>query len=62
MELWRTPEASPVAPRDARQVLDDVRLVIRYTRYWLHYGIILFTLLCSIIAAVRGVAAASFNP
>ncbi len=28
--------------------------VIRYTRHWIHYGLISFTILCSVIAALRG--------
>ena len=28
--------------------------VIRYTRHWIHYGLIAFTILCSVIAALRG--------
>ncbi len=50
---------SPIPRRDPKgAVFSDARLIIRYTRHWLHYGIIVFTLLCSIIAAVRGFAAA----
>jgi hypothetical protein len=32
----------------------EVRLVLRYTRLWLHYGLIGFAVLCSVIAALRG--------
>ena len=32
----------------------DARLVLRYTRKWLQYGWIGFTILCAAIAAVRG--------
>lgn len=28
--------------------------VVRYTRNWLHYGVIAFIVLCSLIAALRG--------
>lgn len=44
--------------RDPRlqQALADARLIIRYTRHWLHYGVIAFTILCSLVAAARGLA------
>ncbi len=35
----------------------DARLLVRYTRHWLHYGVITFTVLCSVIAALRGAVA-----
>jgi hypothetical protein len=38
----------------AHRLIRDSWLVVRYTRRWLHYGVIGFTVLCSLIAAVRG--------
>lgn len=32
-------------------------LVVRYTRHWLHYGTVCFACLCSLIAAIEGLAA-----
>ena len=39
-----------------KQALTDAWLVVRYTRQWLHYGVIVFTIFCSLIAAARGLA------
>jgi hypothetical protein len=33
----------------------DVRLVLRFTRHWIHYGIFAHTFICTVIAAVKGV-------
>jgi hypothetical protein len=38
-------------------LIRDSWLVVRYTRRWLHYGVIAFAVLCSLIAAVRGALA-----
>ncbi len=35
--------------------MKDVRLVIRYTRHWIHYGIFAHTIICVLTAAVEGV-------
>ena len=35
----------------------DVSLVLRYTRLWLHYGLIGHMVICTIIAAIEGVFA-----
>lgn len=35
--------------------MSDVYLVIRYTRHWIHYGILAHTAICTVIAAVEGV-------
>lgn len=32
-------------------------LVVRYTRHWLHYGTLAFTILCALVAAAIGLAA-----
>ena len=32
-------------------------LVVRYTRQWLHYGTLGFTILCTLVAAAIGLAA-----
>jgi hypothetical protein len=37
-----------------RQAMQDTWLVVRYTRHWLHYGVMTFTVLCSLVAAARG--------
>ncbi len=37
-----------------RAVVEDAWMVVRYMRNWLHYGVITFAVLCSLIAAVRG--------
>jgi hypothetical protein len=34
--------------------MQDVVLVIRYTRHWIHYGFIAHVAICTIIAAVEG--------
>ncbi len=34
----------------------DARLIVRYTRQWLHYGTIAFVVLCTLVGAVRGLA------
>jgi hypothetical protein len=34
--------------------MDDVKLVVRLTRHWIHYGFILHVTICSLIAAVEG--------
>ena len=33
----------------------DVRLIIRFTRHWIHYGFMTHVSICAIIAAVKGV-------
>lgn len=32
----------------------DMVLIVRYTRNWVHYGLISFIVLCSLIAALQG--------
>jgi len=32
----------------------DVRLVLRFTRHWIHYGFLGHTAFCVLVAAVRG--------
>jgi hypothetical protein len=34
----------------------DVLLVVRFTRHWIHYGYIAHTVVCVLIAAVKGLA------
>jgi hypothetical protein len=34
--------------------MEDIRLVIRFTRHWIHYGILAHVTVCSIVAAVEG--------
>jgi hypothetical protein len=32
----------------------DVRLVLRFTRHWVHYGILGHSALCIVVGALRG--------
>ena len=34
--------------------MDDVKLVIRYTRHWIHYGLLAHIAVCSIVGAIEG--------
>jgi len=36
---------------------EDVRLVIHFTRNWIHYGSMAFVVLLVLVAAARGLAA-----
>ncbi len=36
---------------------EDMWLVVRFTRHWIHYGWMTFTVLATLIAAVEGVFA-----
>lgn len=47
MVLWQPdlPEDEPITPG----------LLIRFTRFWLHYGTIAFVVGCTLIGAVRGI-------
>jgi hypothetical protein len=36
-------------------LLDDLALVLRYTRHWIHYGFLAHIILCTLIAAVEGI-------
>jgi len=36
---------------------EEVKLVFRYTRHWIHYGFLSHTVLCILIAAIKGVLA-----
>ena len=35
--------------------IEELRLVIRFTRYWIHYGILTHIGICTCVAAVEGV-------
>jgi len=35
--------------------MQDIYLVVRFTRNWIHYGFLAHTALCILIAAVEGV-------
>jgi hypothetical protein len=35
--------------------MQDVLLVIRFTRHWIHYGFIAHVVVCTLVAAVEGV-------
>ena len=41
---------------DAGEVLAprDILLVVRFTRNWIHYGFMVHTIICVVIAAVEG--------
>ncbi len=34
--------------------MQDVHLVIRFTRHWIHYGFLSHIVLCTVVAAVEG--------
>jgi len=34
--------------------MEDVRLIIRFTRHWIHYGFLAHILICTVVAAVEG--------
>ena len=34
--------------------MQDIALVVRFTRNWIHYGFLAHTALCILIAAVEG--------
>jgi hypothetical protein len=34
--------------------MEDVKLVIRFTRHWIHYGFLAHTIICTVIGAVEG--------
>jgi hypothetical protein len=46
-----------LAIRGARRTFsaDDVTLVCRYTRHWIHYGLFAHIIICTVIGAVEGV-------
>jgi hypothetical protein len=35
--------------------VDDVTLLCRYTRHWIHYGLFAHIVICTVIGAVEGV-------
>ena len=35
--------------------MNDVSLLMRYTRRWIHYGLFAHTVICTVVAAVEGV-------
>jgi hypothetical protein len=35
--------------------MSDLALVMRYTRRWIHYGLLGHSIVCTVIAAVEGV-------
>jgi hypothetical protein len=35
--------------------MSEVSLVIRYTRRWIHYGLLGHSVICTLIAAIEGV-------
>jgi len=34
--------------------MDDVKLIIRFTRHWIHYGFMAHVTICTVIAALEG--------
>lgn len=35
--------------------MNDVTLVLRYTRRWIQYGVLAHTLICTLVGAIEGV-------
>jgi hypothetical protein len=35
--------------------MQDIYLIIRFTRHWIHYGLLAHVAICTIIGAVEGV-------
>jgi len=35
--------------------VNDVRLLCRYTRHWIHYGLFAHIVICTLVGAVEGV-------
>ena len=35
--------------------MGQVSLVFRYTRRWIHYGVFVHTIVCTVVAAIEGV-------
>ena len=35
--------------------MNDVSLVLRYTRRWIQYGLIAHTIICTVVGAIEGV-------
>lgn len=44
----------PAAHRTAQSDMQDVRLIIRFTRYWIHYGFMALVAICALIGAGEG--------
>ncbi len=36
--------------------IQDIHLVIRFTRHWIHYGWIAHVLICTLVAGIEGLA------
>ena len=34
--------------------MQDLRLILRFTRHWIHYGILAHTVICTVVAAIEG--------
>ena len=34
--------------------MEDVKLVIRFTRHWIHYGFMAHIAVCAVIGAIEG--------
>ena len=47
--------AQAESPEEAH-LATEAWLVVRYTRHWLHYGIIGFVVACAGVAALKGMA------
>ena len=35
--------------------MEDLKLIIRFTRHWIHYGFIAHVAICTIVGAVEGI-------
>jgi hypothetical protein len=34
--------------------MEDLKLILRFTRHWIHYGFLAHIGICTIVAAVKG--------
>jgi hypothetical protein len=34
--------------------MEDLRLIVRFTRHWIHYGFLAHISICTVVAAVEG--------
>ena len=34
--------------------MEDIKLILRFTRHWIHYGFLSLVLICAVVGAVEG--------
>lgn len=34
--------------------MQDIHLILRYTRHWIHYGFMTLVSICAVVAAIEG--------